>query len=543
MNVKKIFLFLTLIAFCFTSKSQSTFESVYSLLATNCGSCHIPGHESGLTLSGSSSEVYSALYNVDPQNSASAAKGYKLVTPGDPYRSFLFSKINNGLALDVNLEAGEGTACPKDASPLNDKEIELVRQWIIYGAYETGIQVDTALITEFYDNEGIQSVPSPPAAPAAGEGYQIHYGPWFLWPGTEEEYWSKYETNIPDDIEINSLQVIMGDYSHHYIIYKYDYPTYLLNPFGLRELDPEFLGVSMVTAAQYSGTLNLPQGTAFKWPAQTWLDLNSHYINYSTDKALACEVYVNIYTQPNGTALYEMHSDLPANTDIYIPNDAQIHTFEDAVFSPGVTDEIFIWAMSSHTHKYGYDYDIYMRNNDGSKGEHIFDASCEGTSGVPGCPDEIYDYRHPPVRYWDTFLPVVPKNGIIHEAKYYNNGPEPVWFGLTSDDEMMVMLYFYIEDTTGLNLPTAIAEIPESKTPVLLFPNPANDIFYIQSALPENTNTEIMLVDITGRKYAFQQTVKNSLISIECSDLPPGMYMVIMRSEDEELRSIPVILH
>ncbi|HET8964119.1 MAG TPA: T9SS type A sorting domain-containing protein [Chitinophagales bacterium] len=543
--MKKIFILIVISGCVIVTNAQSSFESVYSVLQINCGACHTPGHESGLVLNGSKEEVYDLLYDVAPTNSTASAKGFKLVTPGDPYRSFLFSKINNGLAIDVNLEDGEGTACPKDAPALNDKDIELVRQWILFGANKIGAPVDTALIAEFYDNEGIQSVPSPPAPPAEGEGYQIHYGPWFLWPGTEAEYWSKFETNIPEDIEINSLQIVMGDYSHHYIIYKYELGTYLYNPYGLRESDPEFLGVSMVTAAQYAGTLDLPAGTAFKWDADTWLDLNSHYINYSTDKALACEVYVNIYTQPNGTALYEMHTDLPANTDIYIPNDSQIHTFTDAVYAPGVSDEIFVWAMSSHTHKYGYDYDIYLRNSDGSQGEHIFDASCEGTSGVPDCPDEIYDYRHPPTRYWDNFLPIVPKDGIIHEAKYYNDGPEPVWFGLTSDDEMMVMLYFFIDDTTGLNLPatTALQDVPNTNGINNLFPNPANDIFYVQTTLPENEKILISLSDVSGKKITLNTTVENNLIIIPCSEIAPGFYYVSWFTEDKIGGSLPVMIY
>ncbi|MFN3939110.1 MAG: T9SS type A sorting domain-containing protein [Chitinophagales bacterium] len=538
--------FLPLIGFIICSitlKSQSTFESVYNLMQTHCSGCHTSGHESGLNLSGTMGEVYDAIYNLAPNNSTSNAKGNKIIFPGDPYKSFLFTKINNELALDVALDAGEGTACPKDAAPLNNKDIELIRQWIIYGAKETGTQVNLDLIADFYDNEGIQSVPSPPAAPASGDGFQIHYGPWFLAPGDEAEYWSKFATNLPEDIEIHSLQIMMGDYSHHYIIYKYETPTYVLNPYGLRVLDPEFIGVSMVTAAQYSNTLNLPQGTAFMWQANTWLDLNSHYINYSMDKTLACEVFINIYTQPAGTALYEMHSDLPANTDIYIPNDSQIHTFSDAVYDPGNTDEIFIWAMSSHTHKYGYDYDIYLRNSDGTRGEHIFDASCEGTGGAPGCPDEIYDYQHPPIRYWDNFLPVVPKNGIIHEAKYYNNGPEPVWFGLTSDDEMMVMMYFFIEDTTGLNAPTAISDQIINKYGIHVFPNPADNSFYIETELEENSNIAVDMFDVTGRKFSVTPIVGNGLLTIHCDHLAPGLYLLSLQNNAGVIMHTSVMLH
>lgn len=525
--------------------AQTTWEKVYNLLQANCASCHISGHESGLALDGSMSEVYDNIHSVSAHNTVAAGKDFDIVRPGDPYKSFMFSKINNDLAIDVHLSAGEGEPCPQDAAPLEDKEIELIRQWIIYGAKETADEVDEELINTFYDEGGIQSVASPPMAPAEGEGFQIHYGPYFLWPEDEHEYWSKFSTDLPDDIEIKKIDVNMGSYSHHFIIYKYDFATYLSNPDGLRTNDPEFLGVSLVTANQFSAAIELPEKTAFKWPDATWLDLNSHYINYSADLPLACEVYVNVYTQPVGTALHEMYSQLPANTDIYIPNDSEFHTFEQIINDPFVTDEIFVWGLTSHAHKYSDDFDMYMRNPDGTRGEHIFDASCGATNGIPGCLDEIYDYQHPPIRYWNTFLPVVPKDGIIAEATYYNDGPEPVWFGLTSDDEMMVEIYFYIEDTTGLNLPTAISDAETPTENFIVYPNPVHDVFYAQFDASEFSDGEQLyaeILDVNGKivsAYSFRTTstaTEGETIFMNRNNASSGIYL--LRIRDDAGRSI-----
>ncbi|MBK9507913.1 MAG: hypothetical protein IPO03_21425 [Bacteroidetes bacterium] len=63
-------------------------ESVYAVLQTNCGSCHVAGHTSGLDLSASIGEVYDNLYDLTPSNATSAAKGYKRVFPGEPYKKF-----------------------------------------------------------------------------------------------------------------------------------------------------------------------------------------------------------------------------------------------------------------------------------------------------------------------------------------------------------------------------------------------------------------------------------------------------------------------
>jgi hypothetical protein len=545
-----------IIIICFFASAsvfaQTTWEKVYNLMQENCASCHISGHESGLVLNGSISEVYDNIYYSSAINDSAAAKNYSIIMPGDPYKSFLFSKINNELAIDVSLKAGEGEPCPQGgAAPLADKEIELIRQWIIYGAKETGDAVDEELINTFYDDGGIQSVPSPPMPPAPDEGFQIHYGPYFLWPDDENEFWSKFATDLPEDIEIKKLDVVMGSNSHHFIIYKYDFATYISNPFGLRDNDPEFLGVSLVTANQFSYALELPEKTAFKWADNTWLDLNSHYINYSSTQPLACEVYVNVYTQPAGTALYEMHSDLPANTDIYIPNDNTPYTFEHPIYDPGNNDEIFVWALTSHTHKYGSDFDMYLRNADGTKGEHLFDASCGATDGIPGCADEIYDYQHPPIRYWNTFLPVIPKNGLIAEAVYVNDGDVPVWFGLTSDDEMMVEIYFYIDDTTGLNLSTAIPDMPTTQTDAMLvYPNPAHDVLYVtvqNYGIFSGSTVTLEMIDINGKKHSTQLLTLNSaspgglLAYVHRTTQPPGLYLLRLSDDAGNMLEQPLL--
>lgn len=524
--MKKVLLALPLCMSIVGLHAQDTYLQVYDIISAKCGSCHIEAHESGLTLNGSAAEVYDAIYDAIPVNAEAAGKGMKVISPGDPYKSFLFSKVNNGLALDVNLTAGEGAACPQEGEPvLDNKQIELIRQWIIFGAKETGNMVDTTIIATFYDEGGIQSVPDPPAPPAPEEGFQIHYGPWFLWPETEHEYWSKFATQIPEDLEVNRIDVIMGDYSHHFIIYKYDAPTYLMNPYGLRDNDPEFLGVSLVTANQFSYDLHLPPNTAFPWESDTWLDLNSHYINYSSTMPLACEVYMNVYTQPAGTAVQEMHTELPANTDIYIPNNGLEYTFEESLYDSG-DDEIFLWGISSHTHKYGTDYNVYKRKADGTKGEQIFDASCESTDGIPGCIDEIYDYQHPPIRYWDSFLPIKVSEGVIHEASYINDGPSPVWFGLTSDDEMMVLIYFYLEDTAGLNLPSSVPE-QEPLIGIQSFPNPADEQVLVRSEEVFGRDLMLQLTDISGQVVLTQQVYAGDRLAvIDRKQWASGLYLL-----------------
>jgi len=524
--MRKTLLSCSLLAAAYMSNAQSTWESVYAVLQTNCASCHTTGHVSGLDLSGPAATVYDALVDVTPSNTTSADKGFKRIFPGDPYRSFVFSKINNSLALDVHLDAGEGAPCPQGMAPLDNKDIELVRQWVLYGAQEADYMVDIPLIADFYDNAGIQSISSPPAPPAPGEGFQIHFGPFFLWPETENEYFLKYPVQLPTDIEIKRLDTYMGPYSHHFITYKFVNPDVAesTDP-GLHE-GPDFFGVDLVTAHQYTDSIMLPEGTAFQWLTTTILDLNSHYINYSADKALACEAYLNVYTQPNGTAIQTMYSVLLSNQSFNIPANGLPYTDEYAAFETGHgEDKLFLWGISSHAHKLSTDFDIYLRTEDGDRGEHIFDASCTATLGMPGCLDEIYDYQHPPIRYWESFKPIKWKEGILYETEWVNDTGSPVDFGFESDDEMSVVFYFYVDDTAGLNLPLPVTENAIASE-MHIMPNPVQDMLFIE--LPENMdNAQVILFNAQGQLVPAQTTsMGQNWLQVDMHTLPTGLYFV-----------------
>jgi hypothetical protein len=549
--MKKPLLILSFGIFLFQTQllaQTSTFERAYQIMQTHCASpyCHGNGGQAaGLNLEGAGATqadkmnaVYTNLVGQVPSNATASAAGDHLIYKGRPDKSFLFRKINNGLEGTISLHANEGDPMPKGgATAMTDVEKELIRQWILFGAPSTGEVVKEVVLQDYYENGlGAEAFPNgAPAAPSPSEGFQLKMGPFFLGKQNnaqgipdEVEFFQKWELDFPADQEITRIDTKMGTYSHHFIMYSFDAASGANSvPAGLR-LSQNHNGISLVEAIQEPTDLKLPQGSAFSWDNDIVLDLNSHYINYDVNTVYKAEVYVNIYTQPSGTAAQEMFTVLVANPNIYIPNNGNPYTFtQPLTFNFG---EVYVWSMMGHTHKWGTGYDVYLRNANGSKGEHIYDGACP--KAIPGCATPFFDYQHIPMRFYDPLKPIMFNSlgGIIHEASYVNTGTVPVTWGGTSDDEMMVLVFMGMSDTTGVV--TDVNEVISNPLDeIKVFPNPATNQAYI--VLPEGVqNVNVTLHDMLGKVIYTNRSSYSDRVLISRNDLPSGVYLY--RVEDEK---------
>ncbi len=499
-NFRALSLVLTLCLFAFIKPihAADTWQQVYTILSANCAgsSCHT-GSTNSFDVSASSSSLYSTLVGVAPTNATALAKGDKLVDPGYPARSFMLRSIGNCLSTDLALESAEVAAAHNGLPEMLDQEIELIRQWIIYGAPETGEVVSKSLIDDYYTLGGIPKIQQP-NPPKSCEGFQVHMGPLFFEPREESEWFQKYDLNIPDSLEVTGLELYFNDESHHFILRKYIPGSAASWPQGITPLNPLTAFDSdkdYVMAWQDNGDVRLPNGTAYYWDPYTSLDLNFHMFNYHNE-ILPGEVYMNVYTQPKGTALKQMKSKLITSLKIgatynginlgLIPNNNQPTTFID---NDG-TNNASIWTLTSHTHKYGKDFNIYFENSDGSKGRQVFDGTY---SYLNGFETGVYEWEHPPTAVYEPFLDMtdtvnngtVP-NGLLYEVTYLNYGSSNVGFGFTTVDEMMI---FYMQYVDG-SFPIPPNPIWTSTCATEVYVSPCNKISGLTD-LSNQLNTEV----------------------------------------------------
>ncbi len=510
--------------------AQSTWQEVYTILSTNCSgsNCH-SNNSNGFDVTASSADLYTALVDVSPSNATALGKGDKFIDPGYPARSFALRTVGNCMSSDLALSASEVPSAHDGLAALQDQEIELIRQWILYGAPETGTVVDKSIIDDYYINGGIAKIEQP-TPPKSCEGFQVHMGPLFFEPGEESEWFQKYDLKVADSLEVTGLEVFFNDESHHFILRKFVPGTEGNWPQGLTPLDPFTAFDSdkdYVMAWQDNEDVRLPNGTAYFWAPNSSLDLNFHMFNYHNE-ILPGEVYLNIYTQPKGTALKEMKSKLINSTKIGIsiggiPGGNIINNSQDQLFSDkDGTKNVSIWTLTSHTHKYGVDYNIFFQNQNGSKGAQIFDGTYNYRQGFD---TGSYDWEHPPTAVYEPFLNMndtinngTKPNGLLHETTYNNDGPNTVGFGFTTADEMMIFYMQYVEGTFSIPsapvwtstcqtetytdpcLKTGIVDFTNDKgIGMSLYPNPTNGIVNISYQLEGNANNvSLEVVNMLG---------------------------------------------
>jgi hypothetical protein len=453
---RSICIFISMVLSVGIANSQ-TYNSVLNILQANCttSGCHTGANPAaGLDFSASSAVVYDALFETNPQNVWASSQGMKLVDAGYPERSLLYRKINQGLHADSPLPVEGGLPEPQGSTELLDKEKELIRQWIYYGAKETGTQIDYNILDDYYNGAGLPAM-TPPPAPALGEGFQLHIGPLFLGPSAEEEYIYKYELRNESTLEINGLDTYINDgFSHHFLFFK-DANGSINQGEGFIDagLSAITSDTKMIGGWAYSLPYNLPAGTAYTWDANTILKYNYHMKNYSTTSVMPFEIYINVYTQPTGTAVKEMHSNFFINTNPldYLIFAGQTKTINlnvsgnsFASVPAGEPDSLYIWTLGGHTHKFGTDYDIWKRTASGGEGEQIY----EGFYNLDYTVNQgFYDYGEPPFRKEDELIGIVRSHGLHSEGIYHNTSSSLVNLGLTTNDEMQGFFIQYVTDS------------------------------------------------------------------------------------------------
>jgi len=213
-----------------------------------------------------------------------------------------------------------------------------------------------------------------------------------------------------------------------------------------------------------------------------------------------------------------------------ILNNAQDTTFVMHDFDATSNETRYFWLFQGHTHQIGTSYNMWRRNPDGSLGSQLY----KGTYDQLYTFDQgYYDWEHPPVRYFNPLLPVKRNEGLIHKASYFNDGPEPIGFGLTTTDEMFAAYYQY---TTG-KLATSVEESLEQAS-FVLYPNPSTGKLSIDVGGLENKGRYTLeIFNLLGSRMLQLDNLTQRIHTVDLKDYNSAIYLVKITSGTDVITS------
>lgn len=384
----------------------------------------------GLVLSKGKS--YANLLNILAWQPDAKVEGLKRVKPYNANESLLYHKLN----WDVSHHGGKqyGLSMPLGGTPLSVGQLEFVRRWIEAGASDKGSVVDTTLLAD--KTPSYVAVFTGLQPPAPGMGFQMKLDAFPISPSFEREFFQRKLVGNTEDQYVNRVQVLMRPGSHHFILYDFSDKSKLpalntirdiRNPDGSANITT-FL--SMQNHVFWAGTqtqahdYTLPEGAALLLPAGASYDLNSHYVNKTTQPSTG-EVHVNLYTIPKSQVTHVVNSLNLANEGFTLPSGQKTVATKSFTFKKPTT----VLMLTSHTHKLAEKFVIKIKGGK-RDGEVVYEST---------------DWEHPLIKNLPTPLVLQAGEGLTSEITYNNTTSKTVRFGLLSEDEMGIIFGYYYE--------------------------------------------------------------------------------------------------
>lgn len=419
-------------------EDNSTWSTIQSeIFQPSCVPCHQAGtsfaSQSDLILT--ADIAYDQLVNRLPKNSAARADGLLLVgTEGleSLYASFLWEKID-AVSHEHFYEDHPkyGEIMPNSGLALTNGELKMIRDWIVAGAPEQGDVVDASVLKdetryEFPDEEYI-----PLAIPPSG--YQLIVGPFNVNSNFEREFFYYKEIGNEQIEYVNRIEINMRKGSHHFIMYDFpqnDFPEKDVYR-DIRQDNNEYNFETVASIANQrfvfgtqwrSADYSFPPGVALRIPANAAFDLNSHYVNRTSD-SFEGEVGVNLHTIPESEVEFVAENLFLNNQLLLLPPKQVTTVTKTWIFE----ERRVVFQLYSHAHEHMTEFKIYIAGG-ARDGELVYFAN---------------DWQHPPLLELDPPIILEKGEGFRAETTYNNTTSRTLVFGLLSVDEMMIILGAY----------------------------------------------------------------------------------------------------
>ena len=269
----------------------------------------------------------------------------------------------------------------------------------------------------------------------SSDGIYLDGGTFKVPPGEEKTQCTYVKLDAPGDFVLGRYEVRMAPGSHHFNMLRYDASFVEAQGVELgKPIDCVNAGLPYYVAGsewQYVDA-PLPEGLGSKIPDGVVLEMQSHYVNTSTEP-IEGRVEVNLYERDP--------ADIEHLLGLYfnVMTDFEIAPSSSATFRArcAADEGVNVVLLTSHMHRFGQRFTVSLY--DDAKGTR--DVLYEST-----------EYDHPLILDWALDpLVIGPNQGFEWSCAYENPTAEVVnegEMGLT--DEMCIMIAYYYDDPGGL---------------------------------------------------------------------------------------------
>jgi len=317
---------------------------------------------------------------------------------------------------------------------LSQGQVEFIRRWIEAGAPREGTAVEDISLLD-------DTTPQPenfePLAPPA-VGIQINLEKFSVDPNFEREFFVYKKLGNAEDIYVNRVEIKMRQNSHHFLMYDFNNDISTLpaldvvrdirnadGSMNYKNMSPMLFHVYVAGAQTPYMDYQFPEGVALKFPADAALDFNAHYVNKQR-VPIEGEVNMNLHTIPVASVQKVAKTLNMANTEFSLSPNQKTTIYKTFT----VKMKTYVFALTSHTHQLGEKFIIKIAGG-ARDGETVYTNT---------------DWHHPLIVNFSSPIVLNPGEGLTSVITYNNTKSKPVYFGLTSEDEMGIIFGYYYEE-------------------------------------------------------------------------------------------------
>jgi hypothetical protein len=266
----------------------------------------------------------------------------------------------------------------------------------------------------------------------AGESYTVTFDPVMVAPGEEHTQCVVKSLKNPDAIHVGEIHNVLGQGSHHLIVYRTNDTVEQTTPFDCQPftdlLKPD-QGTPLMITQKKDDTLTLPHGVAFAIGAQQMVRLEMHYINTTSSPEMVTATSTFVAMKESD---FQNEADFLffGDPDINIPAQGSQTLGPVYIPLPADLEGSNFFGFTGHEHHYGTGVTVTTAPSKTGPDDVIYDPP-------------NFNWAEPPTLYKDPPV-VVPKGGGFHlTCKWNNTGNTNVKFGESANDEMCFFWTYY----------------------------------------------------------------------------------------------------